>query len=473
VRIAAEVTNFGAGTARDLTLQIQRSGQILRRRDLPPIAPGESVSSTISMGFSSPGVQVLEARVLGDTEDALGNDDARLLSFEVRDVMPVLLVDGRPGASPLAGQAGFLATALAPAIPADTDMGVSPDVPQLLRPTLIAPKVIGDPELDGEALGDYDVVALCNVQRLSAEQWERLKKFVSRGGGLFVFLGELVAVDNYNRYGYAEGKALLPGRLGRMLETPADEDASTSFAGEDLTHEVVAEFRDQPNSGLFSARVDRYLPLELDFSRAEVVMRYADGAPALVVSDHGRGRVLTCTTTANMDWTNLPAKGDYVSLMLNAFAYVSPRRGDHRNVTVGQPLREQLAPSETSMPLRITTAAGETAEGRLVPVDDTLAVEYGPVRRTGVLKVSIGAREVRFASNVDPLESDLPAADEQAFIKALDRPVSVVSDVTAVTGGPATARSSELAFIALYLVIALLLGEMVIALWFGSSRTAG
>ena len=131
------------------------------------------------------------------------------------------------------------------------------------------------------------------MQRLSAEQWERLKKFVSRGGGLFVFFGELVAPDNYNRYGYAEGNALLPGRLGRLVDTPPEEEATTSLAPEDLTHEIVAEFQDQPNSGLFSARVDRYFPLDLDFHRTDVVMRYADGAAALVASDHGQGRVLT------------------------------------------------------------------------------------------------------------------------------------------------------------------------------------
>ena len=474
VRIVVEVTNFGPSSERDLTLQIRRDGEIIRRRPLPTIEPGGSAAATVSIGFSSPGVYVLEAKVSGATDDALSDDDARFLSFEVRDAMPVLLVDGRPGASPLTGQAGFLATALAPKSPTDSPLprwegGKKGVVPT----TLIEPKVITDAELDGEALGDYDVVALCNVQRLSAEQWKQLEKSVSLGGGLFIFAGDLVSTDNYNRFGYADGAGVLPGKIGPVVDLSPDADTSTGFASEDLTHEIVADFRDQPSSGLFLALVDRYLPVEPDARRAEIVLRYGDGGPALVVADFGRGRVLMSTTTANMDWTNLPAKGDYVSLMLNAFAYLSPRHGDHRNVMVGQSVQEPLTPLESSLPIRVTTSRGATTEGRLVPVGDTLALEYGPVKRAGALSASIGSKAVRFTANTDPAESDLAVVDEWAFVEALDRPVHMVSDAAAVAGEPAAAKTSELASLVFYLVIALLMGEMCMALWFGSLRSGG
>jgi hypothetical protein len=471
VRIAAEVTNFSPVSVRDLALQIRHDGRIIRRQSLPTIEPGSKTVATISIGFSSPGTHVLEARVSGAAGDALDDDDARFLSLEVRDSMPVLLVDGRPGVSPLAGQAGFLATALAPKVPAAGDNFIAPNASRLSRLTLVEPKVITDPELDGEALGDYDVLALCNVQRLSAEQWKRVEKFVSRGGGLFVFAGDLLSAENYTRFGYADGAGVLPGKIGRLAALSPDADKSTGLKYTDLTHPIVADFRDQPNSGLFLASVNRHLPVDLDIERCEVVLRYRNDEPAVIASGFGRGRVLICTTTANMDWTNLPAKGDYVSLMLNTFAYLSPRHGDHRNVMVGQSVQERLTPLESSLPLRITTAEGATTEGRLVPVGEALALQYGPIKRVGVLTASIGPNTVRFAANVEPAESDLAAVDEQAFIEALDRPVHLQSDTATVGGKLAAARSGELASLALYVVIALLMGEMCMAVWFGSLRT--
>jgi hypothetical protein len=107
---------------------------------------------------------------------------------------------------------------------------------------------------------------------------------------------------------------------------------------------------------------------------------------------------------------------------------------------------------------------------RLVPDGDGLALGYGPVEQAGPLTASIGARAVRFAANVDPQESDLVAADEQAFLEALDRPARIVSDATEKIASATSARAGELASLALYLVLALMASEMCMALWFGSSR---
>jgi len=338
---------------------------------------------------------------------------------------------------------------------------------RLDRRVRISPKVVSGPELDGEPLGDYDVVALCNVPRLSIEQWARLETFVDRGGGLMVFSGDLVSIENYNRYGYADGRGLLPGEIRRPAESTDDGDSAAYFDGKNLSHRIVADFRDQPASGLFLARVERYLRVESAPHRSQVVMRYTNGDTALMASDFGRGRVLLFTTTANMDWTNLPAKGDYVSLMLNAIAYLAPRHGDHRNVLVGQFVREPLLPNEVALPIRVTTVGGSVTEGRLVPFDDALAFEYGPTDRAGVLTALIGSRVVAFSANVDPQESDLAVVDEVGFRKVLDRPVHVVDNPEAVAAVPAAVRSSELSSFLLGLVVILLLVEMGMALWFG------
>jgi len=459
VSLVVHVTNHGTSSVRGASLQFRRDGEIMRQEPLPHLVPLDTVPVVISTEFRTPGTHLLEARVQTAARDALEADDYRYLSVEACGSIPVLLVDGRPGGSRLSGHTGYLETALAPRV-------------STVGSTIFVPKVITESELGGEVLADYDAVILCNVQRLSKEIWGRLERFTEVGGGVMVFGGDLVSSENYNRFGYANGKGLLPGMLGRMHAPSEDADSWVGFKQEGFAHPIVSDFAHVAESGLFSARIQNYLSLELETGLAEVVLRYSNEAPALVASEFGAGRVLLCTTTANMDWTNLPAKGDYVSLMLNAAMYVTPPRGRHRNVTVGQVLREPLAPIESSLSLRVTSADGTVSRPPLVPYASGLALEHGPIERAGVMTVSIGSTIRRFAVNVDPSESRLRSMDADGLRLLVDRPLKIVSAQEAADAAPIRGRSAELSSILFYLVIVLLFGEMSLAMWFGA-RNAG
>jgi hypothetical protein len=263
VRMTVEVTNYGSSSADDLVLHVHHQGRILRRERLARLQPRRSIVASATVEFSTPGTHLIEARVARRARDALADDDVRYLSIDVREATPVLLVDGQPGATRLAGQAGYLALALAPTLDAT---GLDPTVLRVgaarARPTLTVPKVISEPELGGEPLEQYDVVALCNVPRLSEGSWRQLETFVAHGGGLLVFVGDLVSVDNYNRFGHADGKGLLPGRLRRSVSRTPESGEYLGLVLGDESHPLVAEFAGQPESSLFSVRVDRYLPVE-------------------------------------------------------------------------------------------------------------------------------------------------------------------------------------------------------------------
>lgn len=466
VRLVVDIENHSQTSVRDASLQIRRDGEIIRQEPLPRLGPREATQAVITTEFATPGTHLVEARVSVSDQDALADDDVRYLSIEMRRTVPILLVDGRAGASRLAGQTGYLATALAPSLPA-------------VGQTVLAPRVITESELGGEVLADYDAIILCNVQRLSKETWNRLERFADQGGGVMIFGGNLVSTENYNRLGYAGGAGLLPGTFGRMRASSPEPDAWVHFKREGLEHPIVADFGRVAESGLFSAWIQNYLPLKLESGEAEVVLRYTNDDPALVATPFGVGRVLLCTTTANMDWTNLPAKGDYVSLMLNAVTYLTPTRGQYRNVIVGQSFREPLTPTESSMPLRVTSSGGgsrpwqspptaEVSQPSLVPYASGLALEYGPIEYAGAVSVSIGSTVRTFTANVDPSESLLAAIDEERLRRLIDRPVKVVSAETAIGEAPVSARSAELSSILFYLVILLLFAEMSLAMWFGS-----
>lgn len=504
LRIAVEVTNFGEAAVRNALLQVRRDGQTIRREALPRVDPGASVISIVSTEFTTAGTHPLEARVTATTLNTLEDDDARYLSLEVRESAPVLLVDGRPGVKLLDGQAGFLATALAPHAIGEGRRGEGNEATRHegrgygtraspfdnRHSSLVDPKVITEAELEGEALNEYDVVALCNVGRLSMKQWVQLERFVAAGGGLLVFLGDQVSVDHYNRYGYAEGAGLMPGKIGRSIDLASTGAGATEFKLGREIHPIVAEFAHHPSSGLFLARVEHYIPIEPDVSRAEVVLQYGSEAPAVVASAFGKGRVVVWTTTANMDWNTLPAKGDYVAVMLNAVSYLVRAYGEHRNVLIGQNLVEPLTPAESSMPLGVIMGDGTVVEPSIVAQEDStaassnkddrgtieefksdvsaLALSYGPVERAEFLTVTIGSESRVVAANIDSAESNLKSIDDRKLMAALDRSVRLVSDKEMTSEQPMAARSTELASIALYAVIVLLLGELWLAMWFGT-----
>ncbi len=475
--LRVEVANTGARTIRGRSLEIRRGTQIVRKELLPTLEPGASTSVPITLEITNPGPQVFNARLSAPTADALSADDQRFLCVDVAQTTRILLVDGEPGSAPPGGQAGYLAVALA-------NLNALRQVPSFQKDkiedagaALFATRIVDDAELAGDVLAETEVVALCNVSRLTQEQWQLLERFVRHGGGLLVFMGDLVSTENYNEFGYAGGTGLLPGQLGRTFVSDSRTDSRKDSPGEDLgfkldppLHRMVAEFAQLPSSGLFTARVFRHVPFEPDPNRAEVVMRYTNNEPAIVNTSFGKGRVVLVTTSANMDWTNLPARPDFVSLFILVVTHLAPPRDVHRNLPVGAVLQEPITAAQASMPLRITTPDGKSFEPAVVPEGEGLAVRFGPLEQAGVYRLSIGPEVREAAANIDAAEADPGVLSEADFRAGIDRPFRFIPLEQAQAAGPPSPRASEFPRAVFLIVIGLLIAEMALAARFGRQR---
>lgn len=472
VRISATIANFGDTPLRSASVSFLHGGRVFRREPVPTVEPGAEAIVGASLILSDAGTQAVTAQLNADRGNALIEDDSRYLSIDVRENRRVLLVDGRPGAGKLDGQAGFLAAALSP-----ESLLVGGHSRSVAPSTLITPKTILPAEISSEPLNTADIIALCGAPRLSPEEWGRLGEFVRSGGGLFVFLGDGVSIENYNRFGHAAGEGVLPAKLEQVVDVAtlpefAAGDTPFGFRADefDTMHPAVAEFRGRPTSGLFAARVQKYMRVSADQARAQVALHYSNGDPAMIASDQGSGRVLVFTTTANMDWNNLPARGDYVSLMLGAVAYLASGREQGGRYMVGQPVRVVLDPSQVAAQGRVSSPDGALLSSSIVPQGEGLALQTEPVERSGFVTLELGGPSRQIAVNVDTAESDLVRFEPLPLTSSLGIPLRWVEQEQLGDLNASVKQSAELGGYALYAATLLLLCELWLGMHFASRQ---
>jgi len=459
VRFRVDVANFGPRAVAGLAVQVHQEDRFLRRMELPTLAPGKGETAWFSAVFDTAGSLGLEARLVfaGESADALAADNVRYASIETREHVPVLLVDGRPGAAGLAGAAGYLAMALAPRTAAGDRYA-------------LAPKVLAPYDLAGEVLSAYDVIALCDVPQLAPAAWNSLRDFVAAGGGLLVTLGEDVQIPHYNEVAYAGGEGVLAAELGEP-SPPAGDERSTRLKHEANPHPVTSDFADAADSGLFQSRITRYVRTNPDPDRTDVPMRYENADPAILIRTIGRGGSCLFTTSADMTWTNLPAKGDYVSLMTNLVSHLVPARTGHRSVQVGEPLAEPLSPAGLSRPElpAVLLPDGQTRTAALSTEVGGVAATYAGTDKAGLYVMQLESAAHTFAANVDINEADLTPLAETALAERLACRFDYVSAADLRDSNDLTAPATDLSVPALALVLILLLGESWLAVRFGAA----
>ena len=167
----------------------------------------------------------LESAERGKLEnDGLADDNVRHASVEIRDKVPVLVIDGEgKRGREENGDSFFIRNAIV-SVP-----GASYDV------------VFGD-ELGGGVaakaleradLYRYPSIFILNVREFTPKQKANLEAFIREGGGVAFFMGPLVSANYYNKELYQGGKGLFP--------VPIKETYFPAGGEEELKKEVTGD----------------------------------------------------------------------------------------------------------------------------------------------------------------------------------------------------------------------------------------
>jgi hypothetical protein len=264
-------------------------------------------------------------------------------------------------------------------------------------------------------------VFLANVGEPSVSLAAALTRFVENGGGLFLSVGNRVNAAIWNErlgpllpqpLGLERTAAALPGQTGG--ETVDDRPAER-LAPLDRRHPLLAAFPAR-GEGLASARFFKFMLLEpvSDTVGAQVILRYENGAPALVERQIGKGRTMLLSTTVDREWTDLPIRSGFLPLVQEAARRLSgaTELGGASVLLVGQPREIGLSADERR--LEITKADGTVwiavkdrgAGPKTITFTETDEPGAYRVRTAGADGVLVPRPADNFVVNIDPRESN-------------------------------------------------------------------
>jgi hypothetical protein len=306
VVVTARVLNSGLFPVREAQVRLSFDGQ-------PAIAQTVAIEgrSRRLVRFEAPIRKpgLYHGFVAVDGKDDLSFDDSRYLAFEARLPDRILLIDGEPGGSVYGNETYYLETALRLRVPGEES------TPRL---TPYEPVRQAWTSADGSLpdLAPFRVVAVCNVDALSAVDAAKLAHFVTSGGGLIIFTGDRLRPGALEALNHAK---LLPARL----EEPTGA-GSFRFAEWVKDHPILRPFADPQYGDLRTVRFRRITRLVAD-PQARTLATAQGGQPLLVEQTIGQGRCILFAFPADHAWGDWVIHRLYLPLVHQLFGYLTGR----------------------------------------------------------------------------------------------------------------------------------------------------
>jgi hypothetical protein len=420
VRFEVEVANYGVEEARNVQVSLGVDAEPPGdEAGIESIPPGETRRVSLFVQFRDPGFHSVTAHLPADRYPA---DDQRAVAVRVIGEINVLLVDGDPGVEPRESEVFYLRNALVPVPPDEREK------------YYIKTRTIGPNELAAAKLSDYEAVVLANVLDVPEVVLAGLEKYLRSGGGLIVFPGGRMSVTFYNEQLF-NGRGFLPASFGAAHGDPEQQDQFFSLQTKGYEHSVVSIWKDPAAGSLGTAHFYRAFTLEpakSDVPRADIgppalILKFADGQPAVMERTWGYGRVIQFSSTADSAWNDLCIRPIFVPLIHRILGAIVTRQDEQLNLRAGTKLNYAMDPELVGKDLTISKPGTkkdtrDATSLRRVALNAGLPLlEFDETDMAGVYDARIGddaTPTLRFATQSDPGESkleELSPADLKVF----------------------------------------------------------
>lgn len=277
-RLEVVLSNFSEGT-KDVLVQLYLSDVKKDQKSLTLKAREEGMVY-FDLFLDRPGRIVGLVRISGDR---LPFDDVLPFSMNVREKVNVLVVDGDPRTSLKAGESYYVANALQP--------GGSESTP-------FHAKVITEEEFPTVDLKPFEALFLLNVAR---PHISKLLSFLESGKPVFLFLGDRVFPEDYNAF------PLSPWRI-REVQDAEGLRVSDIHKG----RPILRSISETGWESLRTASFHRYYKTE---GGATNLLTFKNRDPLLIETGWGKGKIFLFTSSADLDWNDLPVKAVFLPLI--------------------------------------------------------------------------------------------------------------------------------------------------------------
>jgi hypothetical protein len=385
--LTARVTNFGDAAASGVRVELRLNGQTSESR-VVNIPAAETVAVDFT-GFNlNEGVNQGVIRIAGDEFTA---DNERF--FALRRVARVrgLIIEsvGRGGGR---SSSLYLRNALA--------AGEN-------SPFEIEVKSAGT--VNPAELGGYQLI-IVNDAPVSQALAGELERRVAAGMPVIMALGPRTTSAGFN--------PAFASLTGLTLGEQSDLRGSYVTLGETPDHPIFAPFRQsgRPPTG----RIIGYRQVALAQDAAgggRIIARFDDGAPALIETERGRGRVLLLTTTLDTTWNDLPLKPAFLPLLRQMTRYLVERELPAA-LTVGQTLTIKVG-ADGLLPAIDTPAGRRLPEFQSPRVAAEGAAPVVILTEQGFYQLRGGTEIDQLAVNTAARESDLTSLTVDELLSRL------------------------------------------------------
>lgn len=364
LRLRISLKNFGEQVAEDV-----RVSAFVDQNKLPmsivfdKIEAGSEITQDFDVVFNKPGLHQVNVSL---TNDALEGDNDRYMAINVKPSNPVLIVDGNPSGN----EWMYIQTAIAP--DAFT--------------TGFAPSVENVDYLRRHPLNQFKNIYLLNIAELPLDAIDALENFVSEGGGLIWFAGPSLQPVFYNEKLYKEGNGLFPAPLEMSPRELPTRESNTTVDLNVSDHPLFSVFAGQDNPLIEAVTISRYFPISEQWlqtkadkaSGVNVIATLRNQAPLILEHRLGKGRIITCLTSAGPvmtnegePWNSWALNPSYIVFQLELQKYLVQSRSHEQAETAGAPIPFSLDASLFADEIEIQTPVAQG--GRTVRLKATPA----------------------------------------------------------------------------------------------------
>lgn len=447
VAFQVEVSNTGPRAISDVRLTVAADGSRLPVTiEFPSVPAGESVTQDFYSVFEQADRHTLSVAL---EPDALDQDNTRYLALDVPQEIPVLVIDGTPDRM----QGQYVVDAIADSVGRNRVL------------TGVAAVLEGPDYLRKYPLDQFQSIVLINVPQIPEDGVVALERYVSGGGGLAWYLGDLVQTEFYNTRLQQAGRGIFPVQLASTWRTLPHDPSRREADVLPSEHPLLKVLTASESLLLQYVTINAWIPVDADWWAGD------EGKPASLTTvaslrtrdplifEHVYGpkqsRIVTFLTAAGplflpsepgqpeRMWTNWASDENsaisFLVLQLELQKLIGRKDRLPPLQTVGEPIVRTFSPSEYRAEVEITTPDNRATQITAAPLPTpqrtttsgsdaaaapVLQAVYRETDEPGVYTVQMlrqdGAAEISLlACNVPVEESRLAVATDEQLRRQL------------------------------------------------------